>query len=75
MGGLQDNGSWMAPSSAPGGVNNPTGINLWRRWFLGGARSGWIPILYMQNHREVTSIGLYVRTIKAVGIKPQPTTC
>ena len=37
-GGLQDNGSWVAPSSYPGVLQTGVEIDLWRRWFLDGPR-------------------------------------
>jgi photosystem II stability/assembly factor-like uncharacterized protein len=70
-GGLQDNGSWMAPSSAPGGVGNAN-------WMaINGGDGFWAQpdpndqdIAYAESQGgEANRINL--KTTKSVGIKPQ----
>ena len=72
-GGLQDNGSWMAPSSAPGGVKNGD----WKSIY--GGDGFWVVpdpvepgIAYAESQGgDVNRIS--TGNIKSVGIKPQPT--
>jgi photosystem II stability/assembly factor-like uncharacterized protein len=70
-GGLQDNGSWMAPSSAPGGVSNAA----WKAIY-GGDGFWTVPdpldpnIAYAEAQGgEIGRVNL--TTLKAVSIKPQ----
>ena len=71
-GGLQDNGSWMAPSSAPGGVKNAD----WRAIY--GGDGFWVVpdpadpnIAYAESQGgDVNRID--TRTFKRAGIRPQP---
>jgi photosystem II stability/assembly factor-like uncharacterized protein len=71
MGGLQDNGSWIAPSSAPGGLNNSHWLTI------NGGDGFWVvpdnidpDIIYAESQGgNVNRIN--TRTTKAVGIKPQ----
>jgi photosystem II stability/assembly factor-like uncharacterized protein len=70
-GGLQDNGSWMAPSAAPGGVGNSNWLSIY------GGDGFWVQpdpldsnIAYAESQGgEVGRIDL--RTTKSVNIKPQ----
>ncbi|MDP4219639.1 MAG: glycosyl hydrolase [Bacteroidota bacterium] len=70
-GGLQDNGSWTAPSSAPGGVGNED----WRA--INGGDGFWVQpdptdsmIAYAESQGgEINRINL--RTNKSIGVKPQ----
>ena len=72
-GGLQDNGSWVAPSSAPGGVKNAD----WRSIY--GGDGFWVvpdptdpDIAYAESQGgDVNRVD--TRTFKSVGIRPQPT--
>ncbi len=71
-GGLQDNGSWMAPSSAPGGVKNSD----WRSIY-GGDGFWVVPDPTDPNIAYAESQGGDVNRInttnfKSVGIKPEP---
>ncbi len=71
-GGLQDNGSWMAPSSAPGGVSNAD----WRAIY-GGDGFWVVPDPVDPNIAYAESQGgdvnrIDTRTFKSVGIRPQP---
>lgn len=71
MGGLQDNGSWIAPSAAPGGVGNAN----WTA--LNGGDGFWVQpdptdpdIVYAESQGgNVNRIN--VKSVKAIGIKPQ----
>lgn len=71
MGGLQDNGSWIAPSAAPGGVNNSHWLTI------NGGDGFWVvpdnidpDIVYAESQGgNINRIN--TRTTKAVGIKPQ----
>jgi photosystem II stability/assembly factor-like uncharacterized protein len=71
-GGLQDNGSWMAPSSASGGV----GVGDWKAVY--GGDGFWVVpdpndanIVYAESQGgDVNRID--TRTNKSVGIRPQP---
>ena len=71
-GGLQDNGSWMAPSSAPGGV----GVGDWKAVY--GGDGFWVVpdpndpnIVYAESQGgDVNRID--TRTVKSVSIRPQP---
>ena len=73
-GGLQDNGSWMAPSSAPGNVRNSD----WRSIY--GGDGFWVVpdptdpnIAYAESQGgDVNRID--TRTLKSVAIRPQPST-
>jgi photosystem II stability/assembly factor-like uncharacterized protein len=70
-GGLQDNGSWMAPSSSPGGVSSTD----WQ--FLNGGDGFWVEpspvnstIVYAESQGgEINRINL--KTGLSYGIKPQ----
>lgn len=70
-GGLQDNGSWMAPSSSPGGVSSTD----WQ--FLNGGDGFWVQpspinsnIVYAESQGgEINRINL--KTGLSTGIKPQ----
>jgi hypothetical protein len=73
MGGLQDNGSWIAPSAAPGGVGNAN-------WFaLLGGDGFWVQpdpidpqIVYAESQGgNINRVNKY--TSKSVNIKPQQT--
>ncbi|MBC7850971.1 MAG: glycosyl hydrolase [Chitinophagaceae bacterium] len=71
MGGLQDNGSWIAPSAAPGGVNNAHWLTI------NGGDGFWVQpdrndpdIVYAESQGgNINRIN--IKTTKAVGIKPQ----
>ena len=71
-GGLQDNGSWMAPSSASGGV----GVGDWKAVY--GGDGFWVVpdpndanIVYAESQGgDVNRID--TRTNKSIGIRPQP---
>lgn len=73
MGGLQDNGSWIAPSAAPGGLTNANWIAI------NGGDGFWVQpdpldpeIVYAESQGgNVNRIN--VKTVKAVNIKPQQT--
>ncbi|MBP9104179.1 MAG: hypothetical protein KBF82_09970 [Chitinophagaceae bacterium] len=70
-GGLQDNGSWVGPSAAPGGVSNAN----WKA--INGGDGFWVQpdpvnpdIVYAESQGgEVNRINR--STVKSVGIKPQ----
>ncbi len=70
-GGLQDNGSWVAPSAAPGGVNN----SVWQDIF--GGDGFWVvpdskdpDICYAES--QGGNLGrVTISTGKSVGIQPQ----
>lgn len=71
MGGLQDNGSWIAPSAAPGGIGNAN-------WMaLNGGDGFWVQpdptdpdIVYAESQGgNVNRIN--VKSAKAIAIKPQ----
>lgn len=71
MGGLQDNGSWIAPSSAPGGITNGS----WKS-VLGGD-GFWVQpdpndndILYAEA-QGATVFRVNKKSLKTVNIKPQ----
>lgn len=73
FGGLQDNGSWVAPSSAPGGVSNGD----WKAIY-GGDGFWVVPDPLDPNTAYAESQGgdinrIDLRTIKSVGIRPQHT--
>jgi hypothetical protein len=71
-GGLQDNGSWMAPSSSPGGV----GVGDWKAIY--GGDGFWVTpdptdenIVYAESQGgDVNRID--TRTLKSISIRPQP---
>jgi hypothetical protein len=71
-GGLQDNGSWMAPSSGPGGV----GVGDWKAVY--GGDGFWVvpdpndpDVVYAESQGgDVNRID--TRTVKSVSIRPQP---
>lgn len=72
-GGLQDNGSWFSPSSAPGGVKNAD----WKSIY-GGDGFWVVPDPTDPNMAYAESQGgdvnrVDTRTFKSVGIRPQPT--
>lgn len=70
-GGLQDNGSWGAPSSAPGGVKNSDWLELY------GGDGFWVTpdptdenIVYAESQGgDVNRIDL--RTFKSISVRPQ----
>ncbi len=70
-GGLQDNGSWMAPSAAPGGVNNSSWLDMY------GGDGFWVqPDLMDNNIAFAESQGgnmarIDLTTFKSVDITPQ----
>lgn len=71
MGGLQDNGSWIAPSSAPGGIGN----NSWTALY--GGDGFWTQpdpndnnIIYAEA-QGATVARVDKTTLKSVNIKPQ----
>ena len=72
MGGLQDNGSWIAPSSAPGGVGNSSWMEVH------GGDGFWVQpdpndpdIIYAESQGGNAS-RINIKNLKAVNIKPQP---
>ncbi|MBS1689761.1 MAG: hypothetical protein JSS96_13620 [Bacteroidetes bacterium] len=70
-GGLQDNGSWVAPSSAPGGVGNANWMNIY-----GGDGFWATPDLTDANTAYAEYQGgnmgrIDLTTLKSVDIKPQ----
>lgn len=72
FGGLQDNGSWMAPSAAPGGVGN----GHWTAIY-GGDGFWTVPDPTNANfaYAEYQGGNMYrvnLTTLKSVSIKPQP---
>lgn len=71
-GGLQDNGSWMAPSSAPGGVGNAN----WSRLF-GGDGFWTVPDIDGETayaeYQGGNTFRIRLKTLKAESIKPQKT--
>ena len=71
MGGLQDNGSWIAPSAASGGVNNS-------HWLaVNGGDGFWVqpdntdPDFVYAESQGGNANRVNIKTTKAVGIKPQ----
>ncbi len=71
FGGLQDNGSWMAPSAAPGGVNNSNWQSLY-----GGDGFWTVPDLSDENIAYAEAQGgsmgrIDMTTFKSVDITPQ----
>lgn len=71
-GGLQDNGSWMGPSSSPGGIENRDWDNV------GGGDGFWVhrdpanPNFVYSNSQGGNIIRLDLTTREARDIKPQP---
>jgi len=71
-GGLQDNGSWMAPSSAPGGIGNGSWVNV------GGGDGFWVvpdadgKTLYSE-YQGGNMNRVDIATLKAEFIQPQKT--
>lgn len=71
MGGLQDNGSWIAPSSAPGGVGNANWKSLY------GGDGFWVqpdandPNTVYAEAQGATVSRINKVTAKSVNIKPQ----
>ena len=69
-GGLQDNGSWMAPSVAPGGVGNKE----WKELY--GGDGFWVqPSLENENtvfaeYQGGNMVKINIKTMQSVGIKP-----
>jgi len=71
MGGLQDNGTWIAPTAAPGGISNSNWLNL-----FGGDGFWALPDPTDPDYAYVESQGgnvsrVNTTTTKNVGIKPQ----
>jgi photosystem II stability/assembly factor-like uncharacterized protein len=71
-GGLQDNGSWAAPSSAPGGVKNSDWLE-----FYGGDGFWVTPDPVDNNYVYAESQGgdvnrIDIKTFKSTSIRPQP---
>ena len=71
MGGLQDNYSWIAPSAAPGGLNNS-------HWLaINGGDGFWVqpdntdPDIVYAESQGGNANRINIKTTKAVGIKPQ----
>jgi photosystem II stability/assembly factor-like uncharacterized protein len=71
MGGLQDNGSWIAPSSAPGGISNSSWTSLY------GGDGFWVQpdpndndIIYAE-YQGGNVARVNKKTLKTVNIKPQ----
>ncbi len=70
-GGLQDNGSWMAPSAAPGGVNNSHWVDIY------GGDGFWVqPDLSDENTCYAESQGgnmarIDVHSLKSIDVTPQ----
>ncbi|MFI5196022.1 MAG: hypothetical protein ACHQD8_02940 [Chitinophagales bacterium] len=70
-GGLQDNGSWMAPSAAPGGVNNSNWLDMY------GGDGFWVqPDLTDNNIAYAESQGgnmgrIDLTTFKSIDVTPQ----
>ena len=74
MGGLQDNGTWIAPTAAPGGISNSNWLNL-----FGGDGFWALPDPTDPDYAYVESQGgnvsrVNTTTTKNVGIKPQQAT-
>jgi photosystem II stability/assembly factor-like uncharacterized protein len=74
MGGLQDNGSWLAPSAAPGGISTGNWLNVF------GGDGFWVvpdptdpDFVYAESQGGNVS-RINTTTTKAVGIKPQQST-
>lgn len=71
MGGLQDNGSWVAPSAAPGGINNGSWLAV------NGGDGFWVqpdpndPDIVYAESQGGNANRINVKNLKAVGIKPQ----
>jgi len=71
MGGLQDNGSWIAPSAAPGGLNNSHWLTI------NGGDGFWVvpdkidPDIVYAESQGGNANRINIKTTKAVGIKPQ----
>ena len=71
MGGLQDNGSWIAPSSAPGGITNSNWKSLY------GGDGFWVqpdpldPDIIYAEAQGGTVARVNKQTLKSVNIKPQ----
>lgn len=70
-GGLQDNGSWVGPSAAPGGVGN----NAWKPIY--GGDGFWVlpdpsdPVMAYAEYQGGNMARVNLQTNKAVTIKPQ----
>ncbi|MFM9910913.1 MAG: VPS10 domain-containing protein [Chitinophagaceae bacterium] len=71
MGGLQDNGSWIAPSAAPGGINNSHWLTV------NGGDGFWMqadntdPDIVYAESQGGNANRINIKTTKAVSIKPQ----
>ena len=62
-GGLQDNSSWVADSSYPGGITNaPLGKHVWRRWLLDVRRSIRLRLPLRRSPRAAKSDALIAYT-------------
>jgi len=72
-GGLQDNGSWMAPSAAPGGVNNSSWMSIY------GGDGFWAqpdltdPNIAFAEYQGGNMGRIDLTTLKSVDIAPQAT--
>ena len=72
-GGLQDNGSWMAPSAAPGGMGNSNWMNIYFGdgfWTVPDPNDANIAYAEYQGG---TMARIDLTTLKSVNIKPQQT--
>ncbi|MEO5783866.1 MAG: hypothetical protein ABIQ07_11365, partial [Ginsengibacter sp.] len=74
MGGLQDNGSWIAPSSASGGISNSNWKSLY------GGDGFWVqpdpndPNIIYAEAQGATAGRIDKETTKSINIKPQQST-
>ena len=71
MGGLQDNGSWIAPSSAPGGISNSNWKSLY------GGDGFWVqpdpiePNIVYAEYQGANVARIDKQTTKSINIQPQ----
>jgi photosystem II stability/assembly factor-like uncharacterized protein len=72
-GGLQDNGSWMAPSAAPGGVGNANWMNIYFGDGFWTQPDPTDPNIAYAEYQGGSMGRINLTTLKSVNIKPQQT--
>lgn len=72
-GGLQDNGTWMAPSAAPGGVGNANWMNIYFGDGFWAQPDPNDPDIAYAEYQGGNMGRINLKTLKSVSIKPQQT--
>lgn len=72
-GGLQDNGSWVAPSAAPGGVGNAHWMNIYFGDGFWTQPDPLDPNIAYAEYQGGNMARIDLKTLKSVSIKPQQT--